>query len=380
MKIGLPKEIKNNEGRVGLTPHAVSEFIKAGHTVFVEKNAGVESGFNDEEYIKAGASIVDTKTAWDQPMIVKVKEPLESEYKYFKENQIIYTYFHLAGDRALTDALMNKKVISVAYETMVKDGRLPLLAPMSRVAGRRSVIIAATHLEKHHGGEGILPGGVLGTEKGQFVIIGGGVAGENACRAALGLGANVTILDSNPKAIEFLNKCETCHGLTKIFGNKYIVETATPENIAKWVKQADAVISTVLVRGASAPKVVSEAMVKTMKKGSVIIDIAIDQGGSIETVDHITTHDKPTYVKHGVIHYAVANMPGATPRTATAALVHATTEYGLILAKEGIKAALHNDTILTGINTISGHLTCEPVSKTFTDIKLYDAKELVSKL
>lgn len=377
MKIGIIKEIKNNEGRIGVTPASVKQYVKHKNQVFVEKNAGILSGFSDKEYIKAGAKIVTTATAWEQAMIIKVKEPLASEYKYFKPGQIIYTYFHLADNRSLTDVLLKKRTVSIAYETMVKNNSLPLLAPMSRVAGRKSVLVCAAHLEKHQGGSGILPGGVEGTEKGQFVIIGGGVAGYNAAYTALGLGANTTILEANLDRIKTLKKDGLLNGLAKLHKAKLVIEKASPLSIAKWVKVTDALISTILIRGEVATKVVTEKMVKSMRPGSVIVDIAIDQGGSIATVDRITTHDKPTYIKHGIIHYAVANMPGATPRTSTIALDKSTLEYGLKIAKYGIKAGLTDPTILSGFNTINGKLTCEPVAKTFKDLKYIDPLTLI---
>ena len=379
MKIGIVKEIKNNENRVSATPEGVKKYINAGNIVLVETGAGIGSGYSDAEYKKVGAKIVTTAKAWDVDMVVKVKEPLKEEYKYMRPGLILYTYLHLAANRELTNALIKSKTIGIAYETMVKDGRLPLLAPMSRVAGRRGAIVAATHLEKHHGGLGILPGGVEGTEKGFFVIVGGGVAGYNAATTAMGLGTNVEIFEANPKRIEELKNDKVLNGLSKIFGNTIKISKSDSEALAKSIAKADAVISTILIPGALAKKIVTEAMVKKMKQGSVIVDIPIDQGGSVATVDRATTHDKPTYEKYGVIHYSVANMPGATPRTATSALEATTLAYGLKLAKEGMKSALKDDTILTGINTIGGQLTNEAVQKALVDIKLADAKKLIEE-
>ncbi|MDR2369765.1 MAG: alanine dehydrogenase [Mycoplasmataceae bacterium] len=370
MKIGLPKEIKNNENRVGLTPCAVKELTKNGHKVFVQKGAGIGSGFTDKEYINAGAKIVTTAAqAWNNEMIVKVKEPLNSEYHFFKPGLLLFTYLHLADNLPLTKALLKSKVTGVAYETMSKNGALPLLAPMSRVAGRRSAIIAATFMESHRGGIGLLPGGVddndprkPGTEKGLFLVIGGGVAGYNAATTAMGLGANVVILERNPQRIQQLKKDSKLNTLSKVFKNKCIVDVSTDANIEKWIKKTDALISTVLIPGAKAPKVIKTAMVKKMKPGSIIIDIAIDQGGSVETITKITTHDNPTYLVHNVTHYAVANMPGATSRTATMALVNATIPYAIELANGGIKKAAQNQTIYDGINTYDGQLTLKPVA------------------
>ncbi|MDR1991853.1 MAG: alanine dehydrogenase [Mycoplasmataceae bacterium] len=379
MKIGLPKEIKNNENRVGLTPKAVETLVNNGNEVFVETNAGIGSGFSDDEYIKAGAKILPSAAqVWDNEMVVKVKEPLESEYKYFKPGLLLFTYLHLADNLPLTKALLEKKVTGIAYETMSKDHTLPLLAPMSRVAGRRAAIIAATFLESHRGGNGLLPGGVDDndpkkptTEKGLFLIIGGGVAGYNAAYTAMGLGANVTLLERNPERIKVLKVDKRLEALSAVFNNKLVVEESNDTNINKWISSADALISTVLIPGAKAPKVIKTPMVQNMKQGAIVIDIAIDQGGSVETITKITTHDDPTYNVHGVSHYAVANMPGATPRTSTAALVNATTEYAVKLAKNGINSALSDKTIFEGINTIDGKLTSKPVAEAlklqFTD-------------
>ncbi|MDR0545598.1 MAG: alanine dehydrogenase [Mycoplasmataceae bacterium] len=373
MDIGLPKEIKNNENRVGLTPAAVAALTKAGHKVFVQKSAGLGSGFSDAEYVKAKAKIVNTANeAWNHKMIVKVKEPLASEYKYFKPDMLLFTYLHLADNKPLTDALLKSRVCGIAYETMIDKNakvRLPLLAPMSRVAGRRSAIIAATFLESHRGGLGLLPGGVEdndpakpSTEKGLFLVIGGGIAGYSAATMAAGMGANVTILEANPARIQQLKKDVKLNAFAKVYKSKISVENAGRENISKWIKQADALISTVLIPGAKAPKVVSAAQVKTMKKGSIIIDIAIDQGGSVETINRVTTHDNPVYVKFDASHYAVANMPGATPRTSTVALVNATTKFAIEIASKGLKS-FACPVIFSGVNTFRGCLTNESVAK-----------------
>lgn len=362
MIIGIPKEIKNNENRVALTPAGVTEYVSAGHTVYIETNAGLGCGFRDEEYSEKGANIV--KTALEvfnkADMIVKVKEPLAQEYELFKEGQILFTYLHLAPAPELTKALLTKKIIGIAYETIeLSDHSLPLLTPMSEVAGRMSTQIGAQFLEKHEGGKGILLGGVSGVEPGEVVIIGGGVVGSNAAKIAIGMGACVTILDKNPKRLAYLDD---------IFAGRVKTLMSNAYNIEKSVEKADLLIGAVLVPGSKAPTLVSEAMVKKMKVGSVIVDVAIDQGGSIETIDRITTHDNPVYVKHGVVHYAVANMPGAVARTSTIALTNVTTEYGLQIANKGYKkACLENNALLKGLNVINGQITYEAVAR---DLKL----------
>ncbi|MDF2986938.1 MAG: ald [Eubacterium sp.] len=353
MIIGLSKEIKNNENRVGLTPGGVSILIKKGHQVLVETNAGTGSGFADEEYIAAGAVILETNKAVFEKAdtIVKVKEPLESEFDLFKPGQNLYTYLHLAPNQVLTRALLDKKVTAIAYETVqLENGSLPLLAPMSEVAGRMSVQIGANLLQKYNGGAGILLGGVPGVKPAEVVIVGGGVVGTNAAKIAVGMGANVTILDINTQRLRYLDD---------IFAGRINTIVCNPYNVAEMVKKADLLVGAVLVAGAAAPVIVTEEMVKTMKKGSVIVDVAIDQGGSIETIDRVTTHDNPCYEKHGVIHYSVANMPGAVPRTSTLALEAATLPYLVELADKGVKKALlENGALRKGLNTMDGNLTC----------------------
>lgn len=358
MIIGLVKEIKNNENRVGLTPGGVSVLTKKGHPVFVEISAGEGSGFTDEEYRAVGAKILPTSGEIFEKaeIIVKVKEPLESEYNLFKQDQILYTYLHLAPNEPLTKALLDKKVIGIAYETVQLDnGSLPLLVPMSEVAGRMSVQIGANFLQKYNGGEGILLGGVPGVKPADVVIIGGGVVGTNAAKIAVGMGANVTVLDINTQRLVYLDD---------IFSGRINTLVCNSYNVAEMVKKADLLIGAVLVVGASAPMIVSEDMVKTMKKGSVIVDVAIDQGGSIETIYRVTTHDNPCYVKHGVIHYSVANMPGAVPRTSTLALEAATLPYLVQIADKGVKKALlDNPALRKGLNTMCGSLTCQSVGE-----------------
>lgn len=358
MIIGVPKEIKNNENRVAITPAGVEAFTAVGHKVVIEDQAGVGSGFTNEEYIQSGAQILasaaEVFNAAD--MIIKVKEPLEVEYDLFKEGQILFTYLHLAPVYDLTKALLDRKIIGIAYETIqLADGSLPLLVPMSEVAGRMSVQIGAQFLEKHQGGKGILLGGVPGVESAEVVIIGGGVVGTNAAKIAVGMGAQVTILDKSAKRLAYLD--DVFSGRVKtIMSNDY--------NIAQAVKKADLVIGAVLIPGAKAPKLVTEDMVKAMKTGSVIVDVAIDQGGSFETIDRITTHDHPTYEKYGVIHYAVANMPGAVARTSTLALTNVTLPFALEIANKGYLNALKENTaLLKGLNVIEGKLTCEKVAE-----------------
>lgn len=356
MKIGVPKEIKNNENRVAMTPAGVLTLVNAGHQLFIETGAGLGSSFTDEDYLNAGATIVGSaKEAWAQEMVMKVKEPIENEYQYFYEGLILFTYLHLAPELELTQHLLDKKVVGIAYETVQLSNRsLPLLTPMSEVAGKMSVQIGAQYLEKVNGGKGILLGGVPGVGRGKVTIVGGGVAGTNAAKVAVGMGANVTILDLNP---------ERLRQLEDIFGHQIQTLMSNPFNIAESVKDSDLVIGSVLIPGAKAPKLVTEEMVKSMRPGSVIIDIAIDQGGIFETTDRVTTHDDPTYIKHGVVHYAVANMPGAVPRTSTIALTNNTVPYALQIANKGYKqACIENEALKKGINTLEGHVVYKAVA------------------
>lgn len=372
MIIGVPKEIKNNENRVGLTPAGVHAFVEAGHTVRVETNAGAGSYFEDVDYQGAGALIVDSAAeAWNAEMVVKVKEPLKEEYNFFKEGMILYTYLHLAPEVELTKALLDKKVISIAYETIqAPDGSLPLLAPMSEVAGRMATQIGSEFLQKNKGGKGILLSGVPGVERGNVTIIGGGMAGTNAAKMAIGLGANVTILDLNPKRLRELDD---------LFGSSVQTVMSSPLNIEKFVKKSDLVIGAVLIPGAKAPKLVTEEMIKAMNPGSIVVDVAIDQGGIFETTDRITTHDDPTYIKHDVVHYAVANMPGAVPRTSTIALTNATMNIGLSIANHGYKeAARRNPMLIGGFNTYDGHVTYQAVAKD-QNLEYRDIQELLSE-
>ncbi len=372
MKIGVPKEIKNNENRVGITPPGVSLLVAGGHEVFIETKAGEGSGIYDEEFVEAGAQIVKTaKEAWSQQMVIKVKEPLESEYNYFREDLIIFTYLHLAAEEALTQALIDSKCKAIAYETVQIGRELPLLRPMSEVAGRRGTIVAATQLEKHRQGRGVLLSGVPGVNRGHVVVLGGGTAGISAAKMAIGLGARVTILELDEDRLRYLDN---------IFDKEVSVIKSNPLNIEKYLKDADALISTILIPGAKASKVVTEDMVKGMPEGSVIVDISIDQGGSVETIDRITTHDNPVYLKHGVVHYSVANMPGAVPRTSTFALTNATIPYALDIANKGYKQACMEDSSLKkGLNVLNGHVVYKAVSEAFdhpykdVDLVLEDA-------
>ncbi|MBP0724060.1 alanine dehydrogenase [Bacillus sp. RG28] len=356
MRIGVPKEVKNNENRVAMTPAGVVSLISNGHEVFIETGAGLGSGFADTEYVNAGAKIVATaEEAWNMDMVMKVKEPIPSEYGFFKEGLILFTYLHLAPEPELTQALTEKKVVGIAYETVQVGNTLPLLTPMSEVAGRMSAQIGAQFLEKNKGGKGILLGGVPGLRRGKVTIIGGGVAGTNAAKVAIGLGAHVTIIDLNPDRLRQLDD---------IFGNDITTLMSNPFNIAEAVKESDLVIGAVLIPGAKAPKLVSKEMIESMEDGSVVVDIAIDQGGIFETTDRITTHDFPTYEKHGVVHYAVANMPGAVPRTSTIALTNVTVPYAVQIANKGYqKACLDNAALIKGINTLDGYVTYEAVAE-----------------
>ncbi|MBS4199970.1 alanine dehydrogenase [Bacillus sp. FJAT-49732] len=359
MRIGIPKEIINNENRVAMTPAGVVTLSTAGHNVYIETGAGLGSGFTDEDYIQSGAQIVNTaEEAWAQEMVMKVKEPLEDEYRFLREELILFTYLHLANEQKLVDALTRNKVTAIAYETVqLPNKTLPLLTPMSEVAGRMAVQIGAQYLQKKNGGQGILLSGVPGVPRGKVTIIGGGVAGTNAAKIAIGIGADVTIIDLVPDRLRQLDD---------LFGHDVTTLISNPFNIAQAVKDSDLVIGAVLIPGAKAPKLVTSDMIKSMKPGSVVVDIAIDQGGIFETSDRITTHDNPTYEKFGVVHYAVANMPGAVPRTSTIALTNVTVPYALQIANKGYKrACLENESLLKGVNTLEGHITYKAVAEAF---------------
>lgn len=356
--IGLPREIKQDENRVALVPAGVAALARDGHRVLVQKSAGLGSGFSDEQYANAGAVLLDqAEEVWEaSDMIMKVKEPLAEEFRFFRPNLLLFTYLHLAAAPDLTRALLDSGVAAVAYETVQKaDGSLPLLTPMSEVAGRMASQIGAQFLERPYGGRGVLLGGVPGVLAGRVVVIGGGIVGTNAAQIALGLGAHVTIVDINVDRLRQLD--DLFHGQVRtLMSNEY--------NIAEVVSAADLLVGAVLIPGTRAPRLVTEAMVQTMPAGSVVVDVAIDQGGSIETIDRVTTHSNPTYERYGVIHYAVANMPGAVPRTSTQALTNVTLPYARYLARHGVKDAVRHDPVLAGgLNIFEGKVTFAAVAE-----------------
>lgn len=371
MRIGCVKEIKNNEYRVGMTPDNVRTYRNAGHKVYIEKGAGYGSGFNDTEYSEAGAILMKTaREVWgNSDMIVKVKEPLPEEYSLFHEGLILYTYLHLAADKKQTAALIQKKVKGVAYETLTEtDGSLPLLAPMSQIAGRLSVQEGAKYLERTFGGEGILLGGVPGTPKASVVILGGGTVGMNACKIAVGMGADVTILDINVERLSYLDD---------IFGGRIQTLISTEANIEKSVKSADLVVGSVLIPGKTAPKIFKKEYLKEMKRGAVFVDVAVDQGGCGETTE-MTYHDAPIYEVDGVIHYCVGNMPGSVPRTSTIALTNVTVKYGLQIAENGLEEACRkNEVLYSAINTYAGKLTCKNVANSMEGVPYTDIRTLL---
>jgi alanine dehydrogenase len=359
MKLGCPKEIKNNENRVGLTPNAAGSYIAAGHQVFIEKGAGIGSGISDEEYVAVGAKMLPTADAvWaEAEMIVKVKEPLHEEYAKMRENQILYTYFHFAADEALTKACLDRKIIALAYETVQEGNSLPLLKPMSEVAGRMAALMGAFYLAKTQGGLGLLPMGVTGVAPANVLVIGGGIVGTNAARVAAGLGAKVTLLDVNLNRLEYLGEIMPAN-VTPLYSDPVALESC--------LKKADIVVGAVLIPGAVAPKLVKKSHLSLMKKGSVIVDVAIDQGGCFET-SKPTTHADPVFIVDGVSHYCVANMPGAYSRTSTFALNNATIRYGRFLADKGVEAACRENTALKlGLNMYKGAITYKAVADAFS--------------
>ena len=359
MIIGVVKEIMNHEYRVGLTPVAAKAYIAAGHEVLIEKGAGEGSGFEDEEYTAAGASLFDdAKDVWEKSgMVVKVKEPLVQEYKYLRKGLILYTFLHLAANKTLTEKLLECGVSAVAYETIEdQSGGLPCLTPMSEVAGRLSIQEGAKYLQKPFGGRGILLGGVPGAPPAKVMIIGGGVVGANAAKISVGLGGDVTVLDSNLARLSYLDD---------IFSNRVKTRYSSRGDIEQCLEEADLVIGAVLVRGHAAPKLVTKADLKLMKKGAVIVDVAVDQGGCFETT-RPTTHQDPIYLEDGVVHYCVANMPGAVPQTSAIALGNATLKYGLKIAGMGLVEAMKSDGGLAlGLNCYEGKLTCFGVADSF---------------
>ncbi len=360
MKIGLPKEIKDQEFRVGLTPGSVQALTQRNHDVFIETGAGLGAGFTDADYQAAGGTIVETAAiAWAQDLVVKVKEPQPSEYGYFREDLLLFTYLHLAAERSLTAALVKSGLHAIAYETvMTADGRLPLLTPMSIIAGRLSVQFGARYLEKQQGGRGVLLGGVPGVSPGRVVILGGGIVGTEAARIAMGMGAQVQILDINVDRLAYL---ET------LFGSRVELLYSTAAQVQRVVPQADLLIGAVLVPGRRAPILVSREQVAQMRPGSVIIDVAVDQGGCIETL-HPTSHSQPTYIEAGVVHFGVPNMPGAVPWTATQALNNSTLPYVLQLADRGIAALETDPALAQGLNVAQGKIVYPAVQEAFPDL------------
>ncbi|HEX7056080.1 MAG TPA: alanine dehydrogenase [Bacilli bacterium] len=358
MIIGVPKEVKNNEFRVALTPAGVHELKLHGHDVIVEKGAGSGSGFTDGQYADEGATIsANAAEVWHKAdMVMKVKEPQPEEYAYFRRNLLLFAYLHLAAAGDLANRLAEKNVTAIAYETIqLQNGALPLLTPMSEVAGRMSIQVGAQFLEAFNGGRGVLLGGVPGVPPADVVIIGGGVVGMNAAKMAVGLGAHVTIIEKSAERMRYIDD---------LFGGRVATLSSNPYNIAGAVARADLLIGAVLIPGARAPKLVTERMVRQMKPGAVIVDVAVDQGGVIETIDRATTHSDPVYVKHGVIHYAVANIPGAVPRTSTLALANATMPYALELADKGfVHAVKGNPALKSGVNAYHGRITHKAVAQ-----------------
>lgn len=359
MIVGIPKEIKQDEYRVAIVPAGIEALVKRGHKVLIEKKAGLGSGIVDEEYKKAGADIVNSpKKIFDRAeLILKVKEPLPKEYGFLKKGQVIFTYFHFAADRKLTYEMLKKGIVGIAYETIQRDdGKLPLLTPMSEVAGRMSIQEGAKYLEKPMEGRGILLAGVPGVRPANVVILGGGVVGSNAAKIASGLGAQVTILDIDLDRMRYLDDIMPEHVIT-LMSNSH--------NIRECIKQADLLVGAVLIPGAKAPQLITRDMLKLMKPGAVIVDVAIDQGGCMET-SYPTTHSKPTYIVHGVVHYCVTNMPGAVGRTSTYALTNVTLPYALELADKGYKRAIkENSAIMRGLNVVDGKITCKAVADAF---------------
>ena len=358
MRVGVPKEIKTAEARVGITPPGVEAFVNNGHEVYIEKEAGLGSGITDEEYIKAGAKIVNTsKEIYETAdLILKVKEPQPNEYDYLREGQVLFAYLHLAPDKQQTQALLDRKVIGIAYETVQLDnGSLPLLTPMSEIAGRMAVTIGAYLLTNMNKGRGIVLGGVPGVEPAEVVIIGGGTVGINAARTAIGMGARVTVIDIDPRRLAYLDD---------IFNGRATTLMSNNYNIAQSAQRADLLIGAVLIPGARTPKLVTKDIVKTMKNGSVIVDVAIDQGGCVETCNITTSHNNPYFIRYGVVHYSVPNIPGAVPRTSTFALTNVTLPYALQIANKGYKnALLENQALLKGLNVYKGMLTYKPVAE-----------------
>ncbi len=354
MQLGVPKEIKDNENRVGMTPAGVAELVNAGHAVRVERGAGEGCGFADDDYVGSGAQLCDQREAWNTELVVKIKEPLESEFDFLR-GQIVFTYLHLAGVPAsLTEALLDSGTTAVAYETTEDaEGRLPLLAPMSAVAGSMAPVVGSYHLARFNGGRGMLLGKVLGRPYGRVMIVGDGVVGRHAASVACAMGAEVHLFGLDVERSAAL-KAEISHDLNFV--------VSTPGSLAEHVRESDLLVGAVLIEGARAPHLISAAMVATMPEGSVIVDVSIDQGGCVET-SRPTSHSEPTFVEHGVIHYCVTNMPGAYPRTSTFALTDATLPYVLRIAEHGLSAFSEDEGFGNGVNTLDGFLTCMPVAE-----------------
>lgn len=364
MIIGVPKETKKGEFRVGMTPYGVEDLKPDNHTILIETDAGAGSDFSDDGYRNAGAEIVDRNILFSKAaLIVKVKEPIPSEYALLRENQAIFTFLHLAANKELIDLLLEKKITGLGYETLQKDGSLPLLAPMSEIAGRMAPIMAAYYLQKVHGGEGLLPTGVLGVEPAKAVILGAGVVGINAVRDCVGLGMDTVVIDI---------RMERLQKIDEMFPGRVKTLPANIHNIKEEIKDADIVIGAVLVTGGKTPMLINRDMLRTMKKGAVIVDVSVDQGGCFET-SHPTTHDDPVYEVDGIIHYTVANMPGAYPKTSTIALTNVTLPYIKILASKGIEKAVRDDAIIkSALNTYKGNV----VHKTLADSMGYIYKSI----
>ena len=371
MIVGLVKEIKNNEFRVGLTPDNVKAYVDSGNAVYVESEAGTGSGFPNEEYVASGATILDSsKEVWDiAEMVIKVKEPIEEEFQYFREGLILYAYLHLAAEEKLTNELLKSNMQAVAYETITdRHGTLPCLMPMSEIAGKMATLEGAKYLEKTYGGKGLLLGGVTGVQKANVVIIGGGNVGKNACKIAVGLGANVTVFDMSMKQLSHLDD---------VFGDRIQTLYSTKAAIEKAVSTADLIIGAVLIPGGKAPKLVTKDMLKLMQKGTVIVDVAVDQGGCIETTK-VTTHENPTFIVDDIVHYCVGNMPGALARTATIALTNSTLYYGLQIANKGlIQAAKDDSNFAKGINCYEGKCYFPGVAEAF-GLDFTDLNEILS--
>ncbi|MDY6765852.1 MAG: alanine dehydrogenase [Candidatus Nanohaloarchaea archaeon] len=367
MHIGVPREIKDNENRVAMTPDGVEQLTGNGHTVTVEEGAGEGSGFPDEEYRAAGAELGDAAAAWDARMVVKIKEPLEEEYGYLEERKVVFTYFHLAASRELTEAVLDHGITAIAYETVGDGGDLPLLRPMSQVAGRMAPLIGSYYLTTHNGGRGVLPGGIDGVAPGNVLVVGGGTVGSNAARVAAGIGAQATVLEIDEDRIQELNR-ELPSNVTAV--------KSTEENLADNIPATDVLVGAVLVPGGEAPTVVEERHVEQLPDGSVIVDVAVDQGGCVATT-RPTRHSDPVYTEQGVTHYAVTNMPGAYPRTATLGITNATLPYIEAIAENGWRTAMQQDeTLRNGLNAVDGRLTEEAVAETF-GMDCTDAEEFL---